>query len=493
MRLVYRTIVGAGLLLGCSSTEATPGPPLAGDGGDATLASDASRPTDDQASAARAACTYRRGALPEQTLGPSTPTGAEIPIQTIVVLMQENRSFDSYFAHLNAYAHRSDIESAPDTASNPDSLTSTNPVPQPFQHGPHRCALDTDHEWSGSHIEYDNGKMDGFYVENNGFGPGPDGGAASLLDGDRALWWYDQTDIPFYYALASTFAMGDHYHCSLLGPTWPNRMYLYAATSFGRTTGDFPDISAYSYPGNPAGIFDELEAARVSWNIYGDGTIGAEVVYGLGLIDRFGRNPILLPSDFFNQATMGTLPQVVFVDPHLGSQGPSRNDEHPPADIQVGQMFISSVIQALFTSPQWPHVAIFFTYDEHGGLYDHVAPPLACPPDNTAPILAPGDMTQGDFDRLGVRVPFMVISPYAKPAFVSHTVHDHTSITRFIEARFGLPALTARDANADPLMEFFDFSNPAFLTPPNIPAPTVDQTELDYCVQTFINVPSSPL
>ncbi len=484
--------VAVAALAACSKNDATT-PPDGGGGEAAPPLEAGGRPTDDQAALARGLCSFSRGALPAQTLGSSTPLGDQIPIQTIVVLMQENRSFDSYFSHLGKYANRGDIESAPDSTTNPASVGDGNPtgVLVPYQHGPHRCFLDTDHEWSGTHVEWDDGKMDGFYFENNGFGPPPPDAGPSVTDGARALWWYDQTDIPFYYALASTFAIGDHHHAALLGPTWPNRMYLYSGTSFGRTTSEFPDISAFPYPQNDAAIFDELEKAHIPWNIYGDGSPGAAVVFGPGLIDRWGRNPVLPPSAFFTQAQAGTLPQVVFVDPHLGSQAPAQNDEHPPSDIQVGEQFVSQVVLALFASPQWPHLVLFLTYDEHGGLYDHVAPPPACPPDDIAPILAPGDQTKGGFDRLGVRVPMIVVSPYTRPAFVSHVVHDHTSVLRFIETRFNLPALSARDANADPMFEYFDFANPAFLTPPSIPAPTVDPTELAWCVQAYMNVPSS--
>lgn len=474
-------------LAACSGSSAAP---PSSDGG----TEPAARPSDPAAAAARAACSFKRGALPADTLGASSPTGDAIPIDTIVVLMQENRSFDSYFGHLGKFANRTDIESAPDDTTNPASVGDGNPtgVTHPYQHAPQLCSLDTAHEWSATHVEWDNGLMDGFFYENNGFGPLPPMADPSLADGERALWWYDERDIPFYYALASTFAIGDHYHASILGPTWPNRMYLYAATSFGRTTGELPDVSAYPYPAKDAAIFDELEKAHVSWNIYGDGAIGAEVVFGPALFNRYGRNPILAPEAFVQQAAAGTLPQVAFVDPHLGAQAPGRNDEHPPADIQVGEEFVSQIVLALFRSPVWPHAAMFLTYDEHGGMYDHVAPPATCSPDTTAPILAPGDVTKAGFDRYGVRVPMTVISPYARPAFVSHVVHDHTSVTRFIETRFDLPALTARDANADPMLEFFDFTSPAFLTPPNLAAPAVDPTALSFCAQTYMNVPTSP-
>ena len=153
--------------------------------------------------------------------------------------------------------------------------------------------------------------------------------------------------------------------------------------------------------------------------------------------------------------------------------------------MQEGELFMSQVVQAMMQSPQWPHSALIVTFDEHGGIYDHVPPPPACAPDDIAPITNPMDNAPGDFAQYGVRVPLIVVSPYAKPHFVSHTVYDHTSITRFIETRFKLPALTRRDANADPLTDLFDFKKAAFATPPPLPTPTVDPQHLADCIQRY--------
>ena len=132
------------------------------------------------------------------------------------------------------------------------------------------------------------------------------------------------------------------------------------------------------------------------------------------------------------------------------------------------------------------HTALFITHDENGGFYDHVPPPAACAPDGTKPILSPGDTTPGGFDLLGIRVLLIAVSPYARKGYVGHHVYDHSSIARFIEARFDLPALTARDANAEPPTDLFDFASPpAFATPPALTTPTVDPGELQYCVTTF--------
>ena len=455
---------------------------LAGCGHGASHAPDAGRPSDPQAAGERAACAFGRGALPIETLGASAPLGSQIPVDTIIVLVQENRSFDSYFSHLGPYAGRTDIEAASDATTNPDTTGGTHP----YMHGPHLCVLDTNHEWLGTHQEYDGGAMDGFYIANDGWLDGtlPPGGTA-LEDGERAMWWYDETDLPFYYALATSFAIADHYFSSLLGPTWPNRDYLYAASSFGVVDNRVPNLSAAPYPDVDSSIFDRLEKAHVSWNIFTDGVPGPTVLFGAGLAARWGRDPVLPMSEFFTRAAAGTLPQVVFVEPHLGDNKSTQNDEHPPADIQIGQQFVASVVFALFASPQWRHSALFLTYDEHGGFYDHVPPPTACAPDDHAPIVPLGASTYDGFARYGIRVPLTVVSPYARPGYVSHVVFDHTSILRFIETRFALPALTARDANADPLLDLFDFAAPPADPPANLASPAVDPTELSYCQGAF--------
>src|SRR5262249_41744324 len=140
----------------------------------------------------------------------------------------------------------------------------------------------------------------------------------------------------------------------------------------------------------------------------------------------------------------------------------------------------------------------FLTYDEHGGTFDHVPPPPASPPDDFglqseepegSLIVQHSNLLPGGFDRYGMRVPLTVVSPFAKPSFVSHRIYDHTSITRFIDTRFKLPALPSRDANADPLLDFFDFNNRPFLQPPSIPEPPIDSAKLHECRLLFGSSP----
>jgi phospholipase C len=490
-------------LMSCGSSGVAPPPPKSGNDAGSSAGSDAgseagfdagTRISDGTSTTNRAACMYARGALPAETLGASIPITGEIPIENFVVVMMENHSFDSYLGHLNQYAHRTDIESAPANASNPD----TTGGPQPWIHAPHLCSLDTNHGWAGTHQEIDNGMMDGFAQVNEGtmVPAAPDGGMLDpgLGGGGRALWWYDQTDLPFYYDIASTFAIADHYHCAVPGPTWPNRLFLYAATSFGNTqTGVFPtiDAGAYPYPGNPESILDELEASKVSWMYYSDTPLPVPILLYTTYATRWNRTVAGKFADFQAAAKAGTLPQVSFVDPDLNistTGSGSEADEHPPGDIQTGQLFVSQVVQAVMASPQWAHAAILIMHDEHGGFYDHVAPPKACAPDSIAPVLAADDTTDGGFDLEGVRVILIAVSPYAKKGYVGHHVYDHTSITRLIETKFNLPALTARDANAEPPTDLFDFSSPpAFITAPTIAPPPVDDAGFAYCTGTFGN------
>jgi phospholipase C len=187
-------------------------------------------------------------------------------------------------------------------------------------------------------------------------------------------------------------------------------------------------------------------------------------------------------SRFFEDAARGTLPAYAFVESSYG--GPDATDEHPPSDIQLGQRFVARVVRALTKSALWPRSALFLMYDEPGGFFDHVPPPSACVPDTIEPQLEARHV-RARFDRLGMRVPFIVVSPFAKRHYVSHRVYSHSSVPRLVQARFELPALSARDANADAPFDLFDFQTPAFLTPPALPEATVDEAALRLCRARF--------
>jgi len=421
----------------------------------------------------RTACTFGAGSWPAETLGVEFPLGTDIPVDHVILLMMENRSFDHYFSQLPA-AGQTDVTVAPAGWTNPNA--SGTAVPR--MHDTTYCVEDTNHGWNGSHRQWNNGAMDGFLVTND---PG----------GDRSLAYQDATDIPFYYGLATTFAIADHYHCSLLGPTMPNRHYSMAATSFGFTYNTVLSNDSATNPLN--NIFRRLDAAGLDWKEYSGGLRTLATFLYYGILRRQTAPHLATLAQLTSDMAAGTLPPFALVEPDFSGTGGDRYDEHPPGTPQAGEVWVESIVRALFASPAWSRTVLFITYDEHGGFADSVPPPRACPPDDLVPVRYDGDAgtnvpTGEAFDRLGFRVPFIVVSPYAKRHFVSHTTYDHTSILRFIEARFGLPAMTRRDANATPPFDMFDFQNPPFVTPPTLPAARgVDAALRSRCNTAFPN------
>jgi phospholipase C len=179
--------------------------------------------------------------------------------------------------------------------------------------------------------------------------------------------------------------------------------------------------------------------------------------------------------NFLNDVANGTLPSVAFIEGGYTTG----LDEHPDNNIQQGAAYVASLINAFMTSPSWSDSAFILTYDEAGGLYDHVAPQPAVNPDGIMPVdLDPGDICNPipsgpnncQFNYTGFRIPLLVISPFANKNYVSHTAADYTAILKFIETRFNVPALTQRDAAQMDMTEFFNFQNPPWTTPPTPPA-----------------------
>jgi phospholipase C len=386
----------------------------------------------------RAACAYRAGARPGDTFG-GVIARAPIPIDTFVIDVQENRAFDHYFSQLPAYG-QPDVDVAAPDATNPDGSGTARRY-----HVTGYCFADTAHDWNGLHRAWNNGSMDGFVQVNQ-------------PNGYRTLGWFDSTDLPFYYGLASTFGISDRYFASLMGPTGPNRLYLYAGTSQGQVANITP-------PGGLNTIFHVLLNAGITWRVYRALAQASEEEIMLPALHGAHPENFQTMNEYFADAAAGRLPQVAFIHP-----GP---DEHPPQDMQRGEVPVHDAALALMQSPQWSRSAFLLLYDENGGLYDHAPPPAACRPDGVAPQIGPSDV-QGGFDRYGMRVPLIIASPWSKPHYVSHVPADHTAILRLLELRFGLPALTDRDANAWALTDFFDFSTPHFAAPPTLPAATVD-------------------
>jgi phospholipase C len=425
-----------------ASTSFDEPPPADADAGaDAPAAADGAprdaAPMPDPFAGKRAACGFGVGAKVTDTLPISAAARAALPIKHVIVMMKENRSFDHLLGNLHA-SGQPDAEEIPASFSN---LDKSGAAVAPFPLDTTCVNHDPGHQWNEMHRQVNGGKMDGFVAN---------GADSTGTDGHFVMGNYAATDLPFYYWLANTFALEDRHFPSVRSGTWPNRSFLMLGTADGVVC---TFCGKQPKPTTPT-IFDSLDRAHVSWGVYSDsdpfdGTLGwAQNHPGLHSF-----------ADFQRALKDGTLPAVVFVD-SIGWV----EDEHPTADVQVGENWTYLVYQSVTSSPLWPSTALIWTYDEAGGFADHVPPPEhAC-------IARPGNPDDVGFFELGVRVPLAVISPWARPHHVSHVVEDHTAITRFIEAVFDLPALTSRDANSTALLDMFDFDGPpALLHPPKPP------------------------
>jgi phospholipase C len=390
-------------------------------------------------------CSRQAGSLPRVARAAGRPDAAN-PVEHVLVIMQENHSFDNYFGALSSPRHYGkEVDGIRRGLSNPDNGFGSIPVFKQKE----LCVKDPSHSWNDMHRDWDGGRNDGFV--NTG------------KNGPRVMGYYDETDLPFYYALADQFAISDRHFASVMTQTFPNRFYLLAATSFGQVKNLDP-VSKSSYAQKT--IFDLLDQYGISWAYYDDGTGYLKFFQPLYLRSLAKLKTI---ADYESDLKTGNLPQVAFLD--TSAEG---EDEHPDADIQRGEAWVGERVRALIASPYWRTSALFFTYDEGGGFFDHVPPPAACAPDAIAPKLDDG-AERGDFARYGFRVPFVAVSPFAKRHYVSHMVQDHTSILKFIESKWNLPALTARDANASDLHDLFDFQHPDFNVKPlpeTVPDPT---------------------
>ncbi len=391
------------------------------------------------------------GSMPRPDLAAGTdlvPT-----IEHFVVVMMENHSFDNI---LGLIGRGDGFTIGPDgkpTAKNPDG--NGNDV-HAF-HMPTECQTDgIGNDWRVTHEAYAGGTCQGFVTSTSA----------------EAMGYFTKEDLPFTCGMAATFPIADRYFTSAMVQTDPNRRYLIAGTSLGLVDDTFPP----ALPPNGV-IFEQFNKHGITWKDYYTTlpTLGVflpllqdqALVQGLAKIDQF-----------YADAAAGTLPSFSLVEPDYGHQS-----EENPQDVQFGDQFVGKVVNAVMSSPNWPTTMLIWTYDEHGGYYDHVPPPAAIPPDDIAPVLKPSD-PPGGFDRYGFRVPSGVVSPYARADFVSHTTYDHTSVLKTVEEKWNLPALTRRDANANSLFDMVDLHRkPAFLKPPNLPA-AADPTAKAGCLST---------
>jgi phospholipase C len=415
--------------------------------------------------------------------------GSLSDIEHVVILVQENRSFDHYFG-----SYRGVLGFADPAVPLLDDGSGLSVFAQPGYpggfDGDHlypfhldsshngECTKDINHSWGPQHGYRDGGLMDGFVRGHIAI--------EGAQDGPLTMGYYTRADLGFLYALADAFTVCDRYHCSVIGPTDPNRLYTMAASIDPAGTHGGPILSTsatrierfgrLTYTTMP----EQLEARGISWKVYAsvDGSYGDNV---LPYFHNVITNPALMakalvpsfPGTFQLDCALGTLPQVSWV------LAPLLQTEHPPAPPILGEVATAMVVRALMANPSvWARTALFVTYDENGGFFDHVPPPVA--PAGTAgeflgvsPLPSDAAGVAGPIG-LGFRVPLLVVSPFSRGGLVSSDVFDHTSLLRFLETRFGaeVPNLSAwRRAAVGDLTSAFNFAAPDTSTP-SLPEPS---------------------
>ena len=421
---------------------------------------------------------------------PPAPTPPPTPndihaVNHIILFMQENRSFDHYFEALNAYRLSKGLGAADVDIMNPATVSQPTwdgtPNVTPF-HMTSKCSLNLSSAWDESHVDlnYQNGSNPGAPPPMNGFAF--TAGGMCVHDGCwdtsglRAVGYYNDHDLPFYYWGATQFATSDRWFSPAPTRTQPNRAYLLAATSEGHA---YPPSNDPTFP-NPWNltaktIFQLLEENHITWKVYVTSGISATDPTGATYMDfytqftPFHTANFVPATQFATDAANGTLPQVALIE----SGFETGQDEHPNDDVQKGALYAHDLVSALIGSPSWKDSVFFLTYDEGGGFYDHVPPMATVNPDGKPPMdLRPGDPT-GDFTISGFRVPLIIFSPFTKKGYVSHTPADFTAMLKFIETRFGLPNLNERDKAQPDMSEYFDFAGSPNLNPGPIEAQPV--------------------
>lgn len=387
-------------------------------------------------------------------------SGAPLPLKHIIIIMQENRSFDEYFGvypSVNGIPAGVSLTIRPGSTQTVSPYLETNPNPRG---GPH--------SWEAAHEAYDNGKMDGFV----------------WTSGPNAMGYYDYHMLPYYWTYAANYVLFDNFFESVLSYSLPAHLYLVAGQSGGYVTGKAPPVFDVKT------IMEELQSAGISWKYYvgtnfpgqfnpllmnedpdptdnwvtgnvwlnstddAGGTVAPQAInldqmstprYGLWNplphIAGIMNDPTLLShdvpgSEFYKDIQSGQLPQVSWIMPA------EPVSEHPNAGPEPGQKYVVGLVNTIMQSQYWKDSAIFVLWDDWGGFYDHVPPPM---PDQYG---------------LGFRVPALLISPYARQNYVSHRLYEFSSFLTLIEDQFGLKALTSRDANANSFGDEFNFNQP---------------------------------
>ena len=436
--------------------------------------------------------------LPDMALAAPPAVGKLTDIDHVVIVIQENRSFDHYFGTYPGVRGFSDPHPIPGIFSQAFAKNSSVPpvgriLPYHLDtssSGGGECTPDPTHGWGPQHQSWHRGA-------NDAWGP------AHAADADWSfMGYYTRADLPYYHAVADAFTLCDAYHCSVLGSTTSNRLYTVSAWLDPHGIAGGPVKSTITWDPTSRGTLswttypERLTAKGISWTAYSSpdadsqenplvdfrrfypGAPGFQPAYAEAV---FGHNF----ADFLADAAAGNLPQVSWVLTSIVQ------DEHPSGAPHDGEVALQSILAALTSNAaSWARTVVFYTYDENGGFFDHVSPP-------TAPPGTPGEYCTGDAVPIGLgyRVPMLVLSPFSRGGFVARDVFDHTSVLRFLETRFGVevPNLTAwrRSATGDltSALNFaaVDTSIPAL--PAVLPTTFVDHPE---CLTEEVSMGASP-
>ena len=411
---------------------------------------------------------------PAFTAAARAKRGKLTDIEHVVIVMQENRSFDHYFGTLRGVRGFNDHENRDAFAQKDRNGKTVHPFRVDAKKTGGGCTTDPDHTWYGQHKNVADGAMDGWLK------------TVRATQAPIAMSYFDQRDIPYYFALAEAFTVCDHYFCSAQGATDPNRSYAITGTIDpaglaggpllnGGSPGERPP--QYSWMTMP----EVLETAGISWAIYsapdstnvdGDNTvIYFQQYHSNATLNAKALKPTF--DDFLRDAAAGNLPQVSWVISPVGIL------EHPlQSTPQHGQLALDKVFRAVTAKRDaWAKTAVFVTFDENGGFFDHVPPPLP-PPGTPGEFISlnplPGEATGvAGPTGLGPRVPTMIVSPFSRGGFVSSDTFDHTSLLRFLETRFGteVPNLSQwRRATCGDLTSAFNFAA-TDMSIPHLPRP----------------------
>jgi phospholipase C len=399
-------------------------------------------------------------------IGSAQPIPGVEKIHHVIWIIQENHSFDNYFGTFPG------ADGIPPGTCLPE-LPGSKRCIRPFHMAEGQPELDLDHTWETAHAAYDNGKMDGFV----------------WAEGTRyTMGYYDGRDIPNYWKYARHFTLCDRFFSSIDSGSLPNHVYTVAAQSGGlinnvSSVQQLEDVLDVPEGFEFASMMDRLDNANISWRYYVELIPGSPIARSAHLAQRFslwnplpafksmsqnpGRAADEMPLEsYFNDLKGGSLPEVSWIIPNIP------DSEHPPYSLEQGMWHVTEVINALMRSRYWNDSVIFLTWDDYGGFYDHVTTP------------------EVDAFGYGPRVPMIVISPYSKPGFIAHSTYDFTSVLKFIEERWDLPYLTARDKKADNMHDCFDFDQ---LPRPPLVIPVPAHPESERILPHRLYSPSVPL